>query len=139
MRLDKYEEETFDEILRGERDYHHEEYRKLFEKVEIGFNYPVDDYPFLFGLRPFGRISSIDTPEAARSGLVILTGNAKVTERIVADWRDGFIRSLSVRVKRSWRCYLSCNNKTWSEVCNEDRASTASCVIGLQKKCNREG
>ena len=135
MKLDENEERVFDEIIRGEKDYNYEEYRELFEKVEIGFSFLVDEFPFPFDFRPFARFPYTDPPEPEEAGLVIFTGNAKTTERIVRYWRQGFIRSLSVRVKRSWRCYLSCNNKTWSEVCNEDRASTSSCVIGLQRKC----
>lgn len=135
MKLNEREESIFDQILRGELPNNLAKFHDLYEKVEISLSLSSSEVQLTILDSEFQDFALVMRSSGRGRGMVIFTNDSTLTEQLVTLWSRSIINSISVRVERSWKCYIKCNGSIFDSICDEDSISTKKCQTHLRRKC----
>ncbi|WP_171205322.1 hypothetical protein [Ruegeria sp. HKCCA0235A] len=137
MKLNEFEESIVHEFIMGFTDLIPDEYDDILAKAELGIQikrpveFEIEDVRLgivrgaspVFSLRPKG------------TALLIFTQDAHLARSVLVAFRKNVIQTLTVRVERSWRCYIQCGDRIIEKTCEEDKDSTEACCNSLRDQC----
>ena len=136
MKLNEFEEQVIHEyIMFGIRPYN-DNFDHVLEKAELGIRLSTSiDFSFGDQIEIGARGLNAFSLRPKQTALMIMTQDATLALDVLNAFRDGLLRSLTVRVERSWRCYIHCGDRVIEKTCEEDKASTENCCDELRKLC----
>ena len=136
MKLNEFEESVIHDFVMGSTDSIPSRYDDILSKVELGVQI---DQAIEFGSAGVAGVDGLDSPafslRPAGTALLIFTQDAELARSVLVAFKERLIRTLTVRIERSWRCYVHCGDRIIEKTCEEDKASTEACCDGLRSEC----
>ncbi|WP_300064753.1 hypothetical protein [uncultured Roseobacter sp.] len=137
MKLKAEEEKIIHDYVMGTTATLPEDHDDILTKMEVGieirhsieFEYEDVRLGIREGTTPAFSLTPRDT------GLIIFTHDAKLTRQVLNAFKEGIFKTLTLRVERSWACYVRCDNEVLYNECEEDRNSVVACCQDLKEQC----
>ncbi|WP_299945246.1 hypothetical protein [uncultured Ruegeria sp.] len=137
MKLNDFEESIIHDFIMGETDAIPEEYNEILTKAELGVQI-TERIDFEVDARRLGLESGPSpafTIAPKGIALLIFAQNAELAREVLVAFKKSVFSTLTLRVERSWRCYIHCSDRIIEKTCEEDKESTEACCIELRDSC----